>query len=197
MRMSVFKRSATIGTGLVLTGLLAACSGGQSPADRPPSSSATTQTQASGPQINSPKDAAAVDVCRLLPPEGATAAGLQPTGEISKNLIDPSATDGCAWRDGNGTSVTMTPLSDRSLQEYYENKSQYVDFQELNIAGHPAVRANEGDRMRDGFCNIFLATKDGQVLASQSDTNADGRTDPCNLAQKALEASVPTLPAAK
>ncbi|GAA4619193.1 hypothetical protein GCM10023108_43050 [Saccharopolyspora hordei] len=193
----MLKRSAIIGTGLVLTGLVAACSGGASPGDATQPPNAPTETQASGPKIDAPKDAAAVDVCNLLPAEGATAIGLKPEGELVENMIDAEAPPGCDWRTEDGTSVMLTPLSDRSLQEYYDHKSMYVDFQELEIAGHPAVRANEGDRMKDGFCNIFLGTKDGQVLASQTAMISDGQTDPCDLAQKALEASVPTLPAAK
>ncbi|GAA4619186.1 DUF3558 domain-containing protein [Saccharopolyspora hordei] len=191
------KRSAIVGTGLVLTGLLVGCAGKPAPSSDSPAPNGAAETTASGPHIATPKDAAAVDVCSLLPAEAATASGLKPEGDLTENMIDPDAPDGCTWRDGDGTSVVLTPLSDRSLQEYHDHKSMYVDFQELEIAGHPAVRANEGDRMKDGFCNIFLGTKDGQVLASQTAMISDGQTDPCDLAQKALEASVPTLPAAK
>lgn len=194
MKTTVFKRSAGVSLGLLLAGLVTGCSGSQparseSPAPKP-------SAEQSGPQIDSPKDAAAKDVCALLPPEGATSLGLQPTGEFEENMIDPDAPAGCAWRDGSGNSVTLTPLSDRSLQIYLDNRAQYPDFEELAVAGHPAVRANEGDPAMDGFCNVFLGTKDGQVLASQTDINSPEEFDPCGLAQKALEASVPTLPAA-
>ena len=91
----------------------------------------------------------------------------------------------------------MTPLDSRSIQAYYDNKSKYRDFAELTIAGHPAVRANAGDPAQDGFCDIFLATKQDQILSAQASfIGLDGQ-DPCTLAQQALEASVPNLPAAK
>ncbi|GAA4838961.1 hypothetical protein GCM10025787_19360 [Saccharopolyspora rosea] len=191
------KRSAIAGAGLLLSGLLAACGGGTAP--QGDGSPGQPETRApSGPKINDPKDAAAVPRCSLLPPEAATSLGLSPQGEERANQIDPKAPSECAYTTPDGRdSVALTPLSDRSIQEYYDNKSKYPDFQQLDIAGHPAVRANQGDPKSDGFCDFFLATKDGQVLASQSYSGSPQQNDPCALSQKALESSVPALPAAK
>ncbi|QUH00392.1 DUF3558 domain-containing protein [Saccharopolyspora erythraea] len=193
--MSVFKRTAIVGSGLLFTGLLAACSGGGEPGGTgtpaPPEVKPVT-----GPKINDPKDAAAVEICNLLPSGAATSMGLEPTGKIRTNQIDPEAPPSCSWTSSDTSlNVGMTALSDRSIQEYYDHKADYVDYAELDIAGHPAVRVNKGDPKQDGFCNIYVATKDGQVLSAVSHDSS--MADPCGLAQKALEASVPTLPAAK
>lgn len=196
MGSNVFTRGVVLGVGLILAGVSAACSaggGGGAPADQ------SAPPRASGPAINDPKDAAQGDVCSLLSAGGAASIGLEPQGKKAENTIDPKAPAGCTWSVAGefGNRVMLTPLSDRSIQSYYDNKTQYSDFQELTIAGHPAVRANDGDPAQDGFCNIFAATKDGQVLTAQADTNSDKKVEPCGLAQKALETSIPSLPAAK
>lgn len=196
VRTSVFKRSAVLGTGAVLIGLLVGCSPGGAPSEEGDAASQAPQ-KPSGPAISAPKDATAVDRCSLLSAEAAQSLGLAPRGEERPDPLDPDAPAPCTWSDGGRARLSLTPINDRSLQAYYDNQSQYVDYAALNIAGHPAVRANQGDPRTDGACDIFLATQDGQVLAAQSHVNDVQDQDPCGLTQKALEASVPTLPAAK
>lgn len=201
MRTSVFKRGAAFGTGLVLAGFLTACSGsGQS------SGGSEEQPQGAPPKtesaISNPKDAAAVELCDLLPSDAATSLGLNPTGEIDDGpKIQSDMPDSCVWKgsEGNGLSVSLGVLNDRSIQEYHDSKATFSDFQGLQIANHPAVRANQGDPMQDGFCATFVGTKDGQVLGSftAAPPLEVGEFDPCTTAQKALEASVSALPAAE
>lgn len=194
----MLKRFGRAGAGLVAAVCLAACSGGADQDEGKPTPSAASDS--GGIPIEAPKDAAANDVCDLLPADAATSLGFDPEGRSIANMIEPDAPDGCEWKtpENRGAGVTLTSRGDRSIGEYHQNREVYSDFEELTIAGHPAVRANQGDPMQDGSCNVFLGTKDDQVLASQASANAGeaGTTDPCDTALKALEASVPTLPQA-
>lgn len=192
MGTHVLKRAALIGAAFLLAGTSAACSSG-GPAESP-----AEPSKSAGSQIQDPKDASAVDPCALLSPEAAQNAGLDPAGKKAESLLEESPAN-CKWNAPGdfGTSVTLTPLTDRSIQTYRDGKAQFSDYQELTIAGHPAVRANKGDPAKDGFCRVQVGTKEGQVLEAFSDTDPGSGVDPCGLAQRALEASVSGLPAAK
>src|SRR5690606_25649692 len=171
---------------LALTVPLAACSS-EEPASQPPQ--AATSTEAPAVQVPSPKDATAVEPCSMLPEQTAAELGLKAKGRSAHEG------SGCRWNSEDlSRNVSLTALPDRSIQEFRDGKDAYMDYGELTIAGHPAVRANQSNPSEDGFCDIFLAVNDNQVL------HAAGRdssyTDPCGLAQKALEAAVSNLPAA-
>ncbi|MGI8309338.1 DUF3558 domain-containing protein [Saccharopolyspora hattusasensis] len=187
----MLKRGAVLGASLAMTALLAACGSQATPTpsgEKPPQT-----TQASGPKISDPKDAAAVPPCDILPPDAATSLGLNPE---SKKLSE-SESQSCGWRSFDERDrLSFTAIPNRSLSSYLNNRSQFVDFEELTIAGHPAVRANRNDPQKLGSCSIFLATKDGQILSSIV-SFFDKTKDPCGFAQHALEAAVPKLPAAK
>ncbi|WP_229679876.1 DUF3558 domain-containing protein [Saccharopolyspora thermophila] len=194
-RTSVRNRSVGLATGIAMAVSLTACSG--SGADTEPTTQ-PTQAHAS-PEINNPKDASRAELCQLLPADAAQSLGLNATGEKEDTpKIDPNISDACWWRasDGSGAGVALSVING-SITEYQRNKTLFTDYQELDIAGHPAVRGNRGTPLEDGYCDLYLATSDHQILHAHSNINADGKTDPCGLAQKALEASIPTLPAAK
>ncbi|GAA2356157.1 hypothetical protein GCM10009854_37820 [Saccharopolyspora halophila] len=189
--MSLLKRVSTFTIAALMVVFMAACSGG----DKPPEP--TPQPQGSGSKISNPKDALSVELCSLLPPEGASAVGLDPAGEIDDGpKLSDDAAETCLWKSPDGhDSLRFSVLTDRSIKDYHDNKSQYSDYQELTIGGYPAVRANKADPAQSGSCSIFLAVADRQVVhayAAQASI-----TDPCAISQKALESSVPTLPAAK
>ncbi|GGI74919.1 hypothetical protein GCM10011581_09880 [Saccharopolyspora subtropica] len=189
-------RSRVLAAGVVLTGALAACTGGGPTGDEAPQSSQRTQAQ-TGPEISDPRSPFAVELCALLPADAATSLGLEPTGKVDDSpKISPDTSDSCVWRSADRhTSVSLAPIKDRSIQVYYDNKSAFSDYQELTIAGYPAVRANQGDPAKDGFCVVFAAVSERDMLFAF--THDISKTDPCGLAQKALEASIPTLPPAK
>ncbi|MEU6131638.1 DUF3558 domain-containing protein [Saccharopolyspora sp. NPDC047091] len=150
-------------------------------------------------EIGDSRDAAAVQQCSLLKSEDVQVLGLSPNGEVKPNELDPSMPDNCTWQSGDGKkSVALTVFPGRSIQQYRDNSDSYVDFSEMTIAGHPAVQANASPP-GGGSCGIFLGTKDDQVLLAVAIdfTKAEKPYDPCPLAKSALEASVPTLPAAE
>jgi len=173
-------------TVLALAMPLAACSNAE-PTAQPPQP--TTSEESSAVQIPNPKDATAIDPCSMLSAQTAAELGLKPEGWSSHEGA------GCQWDSKDlSRSVALIVLPDQNIQQYYENKSIYTDYEEVTIAGYPAVRANQGDPAQDGFCDFFLATNDNQLIqASGGDST---HTDACGPAQKALEAAVPNLPAA-
>lgn len=176
---------------LALTMPLAACSS-EEPAAQPPqpvTSEKVPADQAPSPQTPNPKDATAVEPCDMLSEQTVTEFGLNPEGRPSKQE------NSCQWvSEDFSLYLSLSPIENRSIQEYYENKSTYADYGELTIAEHPAVRANRSNPTEDGHCDIFLATNSNQVLyATARDSSY---TDPCSLAQKSLEAAIPNLPSA-
>lgn len=191
-KMSTLKRSALVGTAIALTALLGACAGGGSGSETQPSQQAN-QDQ-TGSKISDPRDATAVDLCKLLPADAATSLGLNPSGEVDdKPKLNPDEPPTCTWKSEDGSTIVSLGPMTGTIEEYRKNKSIFVDYQELTIAGHPAVQGNRSNPAETGNCWMYLGSKDNQLLAAF----AMGNSAPCSLTQKALEASVPTLPAAK
>lgn len=187
MKQGCSKIQAWSFTVLALTMPLAACSNAE-PTAQPPQQS-TSPEENSSIQIPNPKNAAAVEPCDILSAQAAVELGFQPEGKSAHEGT------GCRWySEDRSRNIALIVLQDRSIREFYDSKSIYVDYEELTIADHPAVRANQGDPAEDGFCDFFLATDTNQLIqASGSDTS---HADACGPARKALEAAVPNLPAA-
>lgn len=187
--MSSFNRGGVVAAGAVLMAAMTACSGGGAGTPQP-------QPQPAGPQISNPKDVASADLCSLVPADVAASAGLAPNGQMDDGPKIGDSEPACSWHSADGKDTfRLSALTDRSITTYYDSRSQYPDFQELTIAGHPAVRANDADPKQSGACSLFLGTKDGQVV--HAFTTQVNITDPCATSQKALEGSVPSWPAAK
>ncbi|GAB2659881.1 hypothetical protein GCM10027271_18240 [Saccharopolyspora gloriosae] len=149
-------------------------------------------------EVKDPREASGASPCDLLKAGDAQAMGLEPTGEVTPNQLDPTMPDSCEWQSPGGeTSVALSAIPGRSIQQYRESAASYVDFAEMEIAGHPAVQANNAPP-ESGSCGIYLATKDDQILFSFAfDTPPGEKFDPCSYAKGALERSVPGLPSAK
>ncbi|APU12360.1 putative DUF3558 family protein [Actinoalloteichus sp. GBA129-24] len=157
----------------------------QSPA--PPAESGDSTGLA--PSVSEPKDLAGLDVCTLLTPESAEGLGFGPDGE-------PRTTGGgsasCSWDSAEGARVTLVADVDRQgLDEVYSRQSLYSDWEELEIAGHPAVRANEGEPT--SMCGYIVGIADTQYLdINYFSSGSDG--DACAGALAVAESIVPTLP---
>ncbi|SDR03356.1 Protein of unknown function [Actinopolyspora saharensis] len=151
--------------------------------------------------IANPKDAAATDVCSLLSARAATELGLSPEGERKSSLIDESDPDSCYWQDpgDRATKSRFRVFEGRSIQSYYENPGEFQDFKKLTISGYPAARANKGDPVSAGSCNVYLATQQNQLVATSAHVSVEdtGKVDPCAKAKKALKLSVSSWPAAE
>lgn len=185
---------------VVSAALLSACSLGQSDGRSPDSGGAPTTQAGSGLNVTDPKDPGRLPPCDLLPAQGVELLGLVSPGRTTEGSFGSDEKDTCAWKSPDGAiSASLGAMGDRTLQDYYANPSEFVDFEKLTIAGHPAVRANRGDPKADGTCSFFLASKSDQVVQAtgQVPSTRRGQADPCDLAQRALESAVPSWPAAK
>lgn len=202
--MSTLRRTAIAGIGLAASLVLAGCAGssggenGSGDTEAQKASKSSVPQASGGPEIASPKNAAAVDVCNLLPSDAAAKIGVKPQGEKQTNSLNAETSPSCAWTSPDGRQfVSLAAFDGRSIQTYYKNKDSYVDFQKLTIAGYPAVRANKVDPKSSGSCALFLATKNNQVVGANVQTPDAGQVDPCGVGKKMLKLSLPTWPAAK
>ncbi|WP_258343131.1 DUF3558 domain-containing protein [Saccharopolyspora gregorii] len=176
--------------------LVSGCAvGGDSPNEGGDPSSSTGKPSG----IADPRDASGIPPCELMKASDAQELGFGPNGKVTPNDLDPTMPDGCTWRSAEGaTSVSLSVIPNRTIQQYRDASASFVDYAELNIAGHPAVRAND-DLPENGSCGIYLAAKDDQILFSFAfDAPSGGEPfDPCSYAQGALERSVSVLPSVK
>ncbi len=199
--MRKFGRGVLTCSGAALLMTLTACSSGGGQATPAPTASKEPSQNQSAVQINNPKDAAAVPLCDLLPAETTTALGYEAQGSEEEGGLDPDSPKACVWRtpgssEGGQLALSVLP---RRIADYYANPETWINFEKMTVAEHPAAKANTADPMKAGACDIYLGTQKQQILASQVvlSSSATGKKDPCQVARKALEASVPTLPAAK
>src|SRR5690606_29871716 len=96
---------------LAATMSLTACSS-EEPAAQPPH--LTISAEYSGAQVPNPKDATAVEPCCMRPAQAATAICLGSEGYPAHEGT------GCRWDSEDLTLyVSLTPLPDHSLQDYY------------------------------------------------------------------------------
>lgn len=180
---------AAIGSSLSIS-LLSACSG-EAPQNEAPLTH--TEQQEQGTKISNPKDLNSVPPCNLLTPEAAISLGVEPEGRPEENE-EAEDEPACAWGSEDlNYVITLGPLN-QSI-DLYRDSSSFSDYQEMEIAGYPAVCANKGNPDQDGYCSIFLATSDNQLL--HAFTRDSSHVDPCGLAQRTLEKVVPDLPTAK
>ena len=167
--------------------------GGAQPAPPPPADNAV--------KIDAPKDAKGVPLCNLLSPQAAQSLGLKPQGQEEADDLNPSEPPMCRY-ESEGTDklvLSMSVLERNISRDYLASPQTWQDFAKLDVVGHPAVRANVADPNQRGSCDIFLATQENQMVASQVSlpTTAPNKAESCQIAQKALEAAGPTLPLAK
>lgn len=200
--MHKFGRGALVCSGAALLVTLTACSSGGtgSPAPEPTGSKQTSQAQSSV-EISNPKDASAVPLCDLLPTETATSLGYKSQGKKQENMLDENIPPMCEWEhpEDSSAGVALSVLN-RKISDYYAHPETWGYFKKLTVSGHPAAIANmDPDPMRTGACNIYLGTQQNQMISSQAWLRGSevGKKDPCQVARKALEAAVPTLPQAK
>ncbi len=143
-----------------------------------------------GVQVESPKDPSNESPCDLVPSQTIHELGFHEEGE--------ETADGCAWKSaGGGVELAIGVVADRSLQDFRDESTKYSDFGELTVAAHPAVRANSGDPKADGKCELVVAANGEQAVSAKAKIPSGATADPCALAQRALDAGVPSWPAAE
>ncbi|MHA6797815.1 DUF3558 domain-containing protein [Bounagaea algeriensis] len=183
---------------LVSAGALAGCTSGgdEGTGTADQARGQPSQEKQSGVQIDNPKDASQIDLCGLISPESAEKFGFSPQGKSEASITTGEET--CTWNNLNeGSGLDITAIGDRSLQTYLDNREQYTDFEQVQIAGHPAVRANKGEPPQEGgrFCDFFVALNDNQVLSSQATAANPDVDDPCQISRQGAEEAVSNIPA--
>ncbi|GAB2678343.1 hypothetical protein GCM10027271_44230 [Saccharopolyspora gloriosae] len=143
-----------------------------------------------GEQVASPKDPSNESPCDLVPSQTIHELGFHEAGE--------ETTDGCTWKSaGGGVELAVGVEPERSVQDFRDEAAKYSDFGELTVGEHPAVRANSGDPKADGKCELVVAANAEQAVSAKAKIPSGATADPCALAQRALDAAVPSWPAAE
>lgn len=143
-----------------------------------------------GEQVASPKDPGNESPCDLVPSQTIHELGFHEEGE--------ETADGCTWKSaGGGVELAVGVEPERSVQDFRDESTKYSDFGELTVGGHPAVRANSGDPRADGRCELVVAANAEQSVSAKAEIPSGATADPCALSRRALEAAVPSWPAAE
>ncbi|WP_461142720.1 DUF3558 family protein [Salinifilum aidingensis] len=182
---------------LACAGALAGCAsgGGEDAGTSDEAQGQPSQEQQSGVQIDTPRDASQVDLCGLISPETAKKFGFAPQGKTETSIT--TGEKKCSWDNfDEGGGLAISAIGERSLQSYLDNRDQYADFEQVEIAGQPAVRANKGTPPQEGgrYCDFFVALDENQVLASQA-TKTPGINNPCQISRQGAEEAVSNIPA--
>ncbi|WP_245856812.1 DUF3558 domain-containing protein [Actinoalloteichus hoggarensis] len=148
-----------------------------------------TAPQGLAPSVTDPRDVAGVDVCALLTPESAEDLGFAAEGEARTT---GGGNASCVWESEAGSRVTLvTDVEREGLEEIYSRQSLYSDWEELEVAGHPAVRANEGEPT--SMCGYVVGVSDTQYL-DVNYVRSGSEDEACAGALAVAEAVIPTLP---
>ncbi|MGJ7908999.1 DUF3558 domain-containing protein [Actinopolyspora sp. H202] len=199
------RRSTVIAGVLTLAIALSACSSNSTGQTGTPEETATSSTGSSASQsgsgITNPKNPAALEPCELLPNEATATLGVGTKGEREPNDLKPNLSDICTWEgeETDSKEVALVAFQGRTIQQYYDNKSNYGYFKKLEVSGHPAVIGNTKNPTKSSSCTIYMAANENQIVMSHTfiSTENIGKTNPCDLARRALKLSLPSWPAAK
>jgi hypothetical protein len=161
----------------------------------PTSSEATARFDASTPEelrARDPKDARGIPVCELLTRDQLLQLGLDPATARPNSFLRG---DGCSWRLADDSTraavgLTIDPQAYK-LPDFYRIRDSFQVFEILEVAGHPAVRA---DGEPTGECTLNVAISDVQILTTEG--YLDGRVlpDPCAPARRMAELVLSNLP---
>ncbi|AOS61123.1 DUF3558 domain-containing protein [Actinoalloteichus hymeniacidonis] len=199
-------RSLTMaGVALAAALLVASCSSEQDGAASPDDTANTDTTQStsetgqpeapddsdsSQSAIENPKDIESTDICALLTPEVAASYGLDPAGEPNE---DSAASAGrCAFSGDEGNRVSLAGwYGGQGIDDVYSQEAQFSDWEPMEIAGYPAVRANEIEP--SVTCALFVGISDTQYIDFNY-TRSGSDEDACAGVIDVATAVVPTLP---
>jgi len=185
--------AAVAGGVLVAAGCATSVSG--SPAPAPASSAPSSEAKLPprlAPPVQMPLDARGFKACELLTPTQLTELDLDPATAEAKTV---GVTDNCSWKYTNDPgNVGGIQLSTRptlpALDGIYLLRGTTATFTPLEVAGHPAVRADAGG----AFCSIYVGIADYQGVAVEADTAGRPRADACAPSRRMAEMILSNLP---
>ncbi|MBB4906571.1 hypothetical protein H4W32_006094 [Actinophytocola algeriensis] len=124
--------------------------------------------------------------------------GISPSGQGYTDTLG----NGCKWKNEESRAqadVVFLDKNPRGLSaEYAVNEDgRWVLFEELTVAGYPAVIRGQVDRRPDGICTVVVGASDElsyEVVVQQSSDRV-GTTDPCVVAADVAGETVKTIKA--
>lgn len=180
---------------------LAACS--EEPEGSPDATTPAVTTpslpDSGAPRVENPLVTASFEAkpCSVTPPAELKKAGMD--FRKSEAELDSAFGPACDWfyrQEGYGVAGgRFTAISNRGLSEIYDQRDEWVVFEELTIAGYPAVIYDDIERQSPGFCTLPVGVRDDKtyvVTASLSTPHPDVR-NPCKVAKEFAEIAVETM----
>jgi hypothetical protein len=143
-------------------------------------------------RVRTPKDARGIAPCDLLTRDQLLMLGLSPD---TARPISFGLAEGCVWRHADDSTAASAGLSldpdAQKLPDLYRIRGAFQTFEILEVAGHPAVRA---DARPVGQCDLNVAVADLQILTLQGYLDARVLPDPCAPARRMAEMVLANLP---
>ncbi|GGM50376.1 hypothetical protein GCM10007977_060150 [Dactylosporangium sucinum] len=130
-----------------------------------------------------------------MPAATVSAIGLGP-GKLTPAARATARLDTCNWvgTGSNWMKTLIVSVNPRSgLETTYNNRAIFTEFVELQVAGHPAVRANQTDALAG--CNLYVGLSDAQTLWVIGNSGTNGTMDQhCAISTQTAEAIIKALP---
>jgi hypothetical protein len=144
-------------------------------------------------RVTDPKDARGKDACELLTTGQLIELGLDPQtarGDTARNG------PGCTWKYADGSTRASVALALRpdgvKLPDAYRLRDSFATFEILEIARHPAVRADD----LPGECTLNVAVADEQIIVINGYLDDREVAEPCAMARQMAELILSNLPPA-
>jgi uncharacterized protein YceK len=183
--------------------VLSACTSvGGDPGPATTTTTSATGTQSSEPDGNGvpPITGPALDLptsgpCDLLKAAQLAARDVTAPGEAR----DGAAGKTCQWRPQDrvaGTSFSATILDGTDgIEGYYKNRSEYTEFEEIEVADYPGFHATQTD-FKTGSCTTGVGVAKGKGFIVQvhvNDKKLPEYTNPCSVTADIAETIVENL----
>lgn len=172
-----------------------------------PGPATTTTTSAAGTQSSEPDgngvppitgpelDLPASGPCDLLKADQLATRDVTKPGEPR----DSGAGKVCQWRPEDrvrGTSFSATILDGTDgIEGYYKNRSEYTEFEEIEVADYPGFNASSTD-LKSGSCTTGIGVAKGKGFIVQvhvNDKKLPEYTNPCSVTAAIAETIIGNL----
>lgn len=177
---------------LLVAGCATTVTGQPVPTPISPASSSEGPPPRLAPAVRAPLDARGIKACDLLTASQLAELNLDPATAEPKTV---GVTDNCSWAYMNDPgNVGGVQLSTRprlpALDGIYLLRGTTKTFEPMEIAGHPAVRADAGG----ADCTIYVGIANYQGVAVGADTAGRPRADACAPSRRMAEMILSNLP---
>ncbi|MGH3515936.1 MAG: DUF3558 domain-containing protein, partial [Haloechinothrix sp.] len=178
--------------GLAAVSFLAGCSsetGGElGSSGEPPADSGLPHSGA--PKVENPIDTAAfeADPCSAITEQqlAEERVNIDEVKPEPDNQVGPSCTWYSTFEWGQFSGAVLTANSDGLSTQYAQYQAgEWAYFEELSVAGYPAVVNSLTDNRKNGDCTLNVGVRDDltYILTLSLGTENPYRTKPCELAE--------------